>query len=31
LGLHAVLFTNPAGAVREIEQRFSLPLVLNSS
>jgi putative hydrolase of the HAD superfamily len=28
LGLHAVLFTDPAGAAREIEHRFSLPLVL---
>ena len=28
LGLHGVLFTDPAGAAREIEQRFSLPLVL---
>ena len=25
LGLHAVLFTNPAEAAREIESRFSLP------
>jgi putative hydrolase of the HAD superfamily len=31
LGWHAVLFTDPAGAAREIEQRFSLPLVLKSS
>jgi putative hydrolase of the HAD superfamily len=28
LGLHAVLFTDPAGAARQIEQRFSLPSVL---
>jgi putative hydrolase of the HAD superfamily len=28
LGWHAVLFTDPASAAREIEQRFSLPLVL---
>jgi putative hydrolase of the HAD superfamily len=27
LGLHAVLFTDPACAAREIEQRFSLPLI----
>jgi putative hydrolase of the HAD superfamily len=27
LGLRAVLFTDPAVAAREIEQRFSLPLV----
>jgi HAD superfamily hydrolase (TIGR01509 family) len=31
LGLHAVLFTEPACAAREIEQRFSLPFVLKSS
>jgi putative hydrolase of the HAD superfamily len=28
LGWHAVLFTDPPGAAREIERRFSLPLVL---
>jgi putative hydrolase of the HAD superfamily len=28
LGLHAVLFTNPAAAAREIDQRFSLPVAL---
>jgi putative hydrolase of the HAD superfamily len=28
LGWHAVLFTDPAGAAKEIEQRFSLPLAL---
>jgi putative hydrolase of the HAD superfamily len=28
LGWHSVLFTEPASASREIEQRFSLPLVL---
>jgi len=28
LGWHAVLFIDPASAAREIEQRFSLPLVL---
>jgi putative hydrolase of the HAD superfamily len=31
LGWHAVLFTDPASAAREIEQRFSLPLVLKST
>ena len=29
LGLHAVLFTDPAGAAWEIEQRFSLPLFVS--
>jgi putative hydrolase of the HAD superfamily len=28
LGWHAVLFTGPAGAAREIERRFSVPLFL---
>jgi putative hydrolase of the HAD superfamily len=28
LGMHAVLFIDPAGAARDINQRFSLPLVL---
>jgi putative hydrolase of the HAD superfamily len=27
LGLHALLFTDPAGAASEMQQRFSLPLV----
>jgi putative hydrolase of the HAD superfamily len=28
LGMHAVLFTDPVEAAREIEQRFSLPMVV---
>jgi len=28
VGLHAVLFTDPAGAARQIEHRFSLPVPL---
>jgi putative hydrolase of the HAD superfamily len=29
LGLHALLFTDPDGAAREIERRFTLPLTLD--